>query len=528
MTLYGKDEAADLSKDEKAQLRKVLEAERAVVLKARQLGMTTWVSGRFLLKTITQPGTLTLQVAHTQESAEELLRMVHRFVEHLPAGLQRGVLRTGRANVRQIVFPEIDSEYRVESAANPNAGRGLTVQNMHCSEVSRWAGDATDTLAGLRAALAPGGELVLESTPNGAGGCFYEEWRRAPETGVVQHFFPWWMEAGYRSAVAAEGLTEEERELVAREGLDLRQIGYRRQMRASLREMAGQEMAEDAESCFLASGEMYFDREAVEARLREVPEAAGREWGGKLVWWLPYQAGRRYLVAVDPAGGGADGDNSAMEVLDVETGMQCAEYAGHVEMRELAEHGKRLAERYGNALMVVERNNHGSGVLAMLTEHLGYGNVYVGSDGRAGWLTTAASRPRMVGGLAAAQTVPVFALVEEMGFGIDLLAWAPDGEPGEAARRLAARPGVRGLSLFQDAEGLKSLLAGGAFRAVYTAIAHDHRVTEAGKAQFSMRLFEPGLAGAARTLERLLDAARLPFFERYARRLATVERDRDA
>ena len=373
-----------------------------VVLKARQLGMTTWVSGRFLLKTITQPGTLTLQVAHTQESAEELLRMVHRFVEHLPAGLQRGVLRTGRANVRQIVFPEIDSEYRVESAANPNAGRGLTVQNMHCSEVSRWAGDATDTLAGLRAALAPGGELVLESTPNGAGGCFYEEWRRAPETGVVQHFFPWWMEAGYRSAVAAEGLTEEERELVAREGLDLRQIGYRRQMRASLREMAGQEMAEDAESCFLASGEMYFDREAVEARLREVPEAAGREWGGKLVWWLPYQAGRRYLVAVDPAGGGADGDNSAMEVLDVETGMQCAEYAGHVEMRELAEHGKRLAERYGNALMVVERNNHGSGVLAMLTEHLGYGNVYVGSDGRAGWLTTAASRPRMVGGLAAA------------------------------------------------------------------------------------------------------------------------------
>ncbi len=373
-----------------------------IVLKARQLGMTTWVSGRFLLKTITQPGTLTLQVAHTQESAEELLRMVHRFVEHLPAGLRRGVLRTGRANVRQIVFPEIDSEYRVESAANPNAGRGLTVQNMHCSEVSRWAGDATDTLAGLRAALAPGGELVLESTPNGAGGCFYEEWRRAGETGVVQHFFPWWMEAGYRSAVAAERLTEEERELVARAGLDLRQIGYRRQMRASLREMAGQEMAEDAESCFLASGEMYFDREAVEARLREIPEPAGREWGGKLVWWLPYQAGRRYLVAVDPAGGGSDGDNSAMEVLDVETGMQCAEYAGHVEMRELAEHGKRLAERYGNALVVVERNNHGSGVLAMLTEHLGYGNVYVGVDGRPGWLTTAASRPRMLGGLAAA------------------------------------------------------------------------------------------------------------------------------
>ncbi len=60
-----------------------------------------------------------------------------------------------------------------------NAGRGLTVQNLHCSEVSRWPGDAGATLAGLRAALAPGGEMVMESTPNGAYGCFYEEWTAA-------------------------------------------------------------------------------------------------------------------------------------------------------------------------------------------------------------------------------------------------------------------------------------------------------------------------------------------------------------
>src|SRR5581483_11654581 len=40
---------------------------RNIVLKARQMGLTTWVAGRFFLKTITQPGTLTLQVAHTRE-----------------------------------------------------------------------------------------------------------------------------------------------------------------------------------------------------------------------------------------------------------------------------------------------------------------------------------------------------------------------------------------------------------------------------------------------------------------------------
>ena len=84
---------------------------RNIVLKARQVGLTTWAAARFFLKTITQPGTLTLQVAHTQESAEEIFRIVHRFLDYLPDHLRKGCLRTSRANVRQIVFPEFDSQY---------------------------------------------------------------------------------------------------------------------------------------------------------------------------------------------------------------------------------------------------------------------------------------------------------------------------------------------------------------------------------------------------------------------------------
>ena len=106
--------------------------QRNIVLKARQLGMTTWVAARFFLKTITQPGTLTLEVAHTQEAAEEIFRIVHRFVDWLPETMRNGALRTGQSNVRQIVFPKMDAEYRVVSAADRNAGRGLTVQNLHC------------------------------------------------------------------------------------------------------------------------------------------------------------------------------------------------------------------------------------------------------------------------------------------------------------------------------------------------------------------------------------------------------------
>jgi hypothetical protein len=114
--------------------------QRNILLKARQMGLTTWVAARFFLKTITQPGTLTLEVAHTQEAAEEIFRIVHRFADWLPDRVRMGALRTGRSNVRQIVFPRIDAQYRVVSAADRNAGRGLTVQNLHCSEIARWPG----------------------------------------------------------------------------------------------------------------------------------------------------------------------------------------------------------------------------------------------------------------------------------------------------------------------------------------------------------------------------------------------------
>ncbi len=122
--------------------------QRNIVLKARQMGLTTWVAARFFLKTITQPGTLTLEVAHTQEAAEEIFRIVHRFLDWLPDRLREGPLKTSRANVRQIVFPEMDAQYRVVSAADRNAGRGLTVQNLHCSELARWPGDAAETWRG--------------------------------------------------------------------------------------------------------------------------------------------------------------------------------------------------------------------------------------------------------------------------------------------------------------------------------------------------------------------------------------------
>ena len=373
-----------------------------IVLKARQMGLTTWVAARFFLKTITKPGTLTLQVAHTQEAAEEIFKIVHRFLGGLPETLKRGPLRTSRLNVRQIAFPEVDSQYLVVSAGDRNAGRGLTVQNLHCSELARWPGDAAETLAGLRAALAPEGELILESTPNGVGGCFYEEWQKAHETGMVRHFFPWWRESRYRAETVDPGsLTEEEHELIAQHGLDLEQIGFRRKIRADFRGLARQEYAEDEETCFRVSGDSVFELGAVESRLAAASSATETRRNGELEIWLPPVKGKQYLIAVDPAGGGSEGDYSAAQVLEMETGLQCAEFAGHVGGLELARLVTELASEYNNAWLVIERNNHGSGILALAEVACQYPRIYR-QKGQPGWATTSMSRPAAIGQLHAA------------------------------------------------------------------------------------------------------------------------------
>ena len=379
---------------------------RNIVLKARQLGVTTYVAARFFINCITREGTLSVQVAHDQRSAEEIFRIVHRFLENLPEPLRQGALVTSRANVRQIVFPVFDSEYRVETAADPNAGRGLTIHNLHCSEVARWPRDVSETLASLRAAVPPGGEIFLESTPNGAGGAFYDEWQSAPETGYTRHFYPWWLDPSYRRSVEITQFTDEEIELMQKPGLDAAQIAFRREIRANFRNRAPEEYAEDAESCFLASGDCVFDADIIKRRLlQRAPIIENIDQGRLLIFFPPVAAGnhyvgKQYIIGVDPAGGGVLGDYSCAQVIETANGTQCAELHGHFPPHELAARVNLLARQYNGALVAVERNNHGYAVLSQLMMSHGYTNVYK-TGGQPGWLTNVATRPRMLENLAA-------------------------------------------------------------------------------------------------------------------------------
>jgi hypothetical protein len=70
-----------------------------------------------------------------------------------------------------------------------------------------------------------------------------------------------------------------------------------------------------------------FELDAIEERLKEAG-AGGAARNGELEVWLPPVKGKKYLVAVDPAGGGSEGDYSAAQVLEMETGCSARSLPG--------------------------------------------------------------------------------------------------------------------------------------------------------------------------------------------------------
>ena len=169
---------------------------------------------------------------------------------------------------------------------------GKTIQNLHCSEVSRWPGDAGETMAGLRAGLPASGELVLESTPNGAEGCFFEEWQKAGRDAenLVRHFLPWWWEENMpprRDVFGADGRGAAD---CSEHGLSGRADRVPPAHWAGFRGLARQEYAEDADECFLSWGECVFDAKAWMQGCGNWMKLLTRK--GKLLVWYPPVAGQ--------------------------------------------------------------------------------------------------------------------------------------------------------------------------------------------------------------------------------------------
>lgn len=170
---------------------------RAMILKGRQQGASTYTEGRFYWKTTNNKGEKTFILTHIAEATSNLFAMVERYHNNAPIHMRPHV---GRANAKELVFDVLDSRYQVSTAGAKGAGRSATLTNVHGSEVAFWE-KAETHLAGLLQAvpLAKGTEVILESTANGIGNVFHKQWVMAErgESDFIPIFVPWFWQNEY-------------------------------------------------------------------------------------------------------------------------------------------------------------------------------------------------------------------------------------------------------------------------------------------------------------------------------------------
>ncbi len=397
-----------------------------IILKPRQQGFTTAVSGLFFADTLLYPNTTTVLVAHDHDSAELMFRIVRLFWTKLPAAekLEVGVPKYDRKG--ELYWPRINSTYYVGTAGSTRFGHGLTINNLHCSEVSRWT-HPEESLVGLLEAVPADGRVVLESTANGAGNYFHQLWTEAGEgrNRFAQAFYVWWEDPTYAiPGPALRDLTAEELSLKHEYSLTDDQIKWRRQKKGDLRDRFDEQYPEDDVTCFLASGRCCFEREALVVAQRRIAAEPAPELimaiprgdasvsvaPARLLVWKKPTAGRSYVIGADIGEGLEGGDASCGIVLDRETGDQVAELHGRVPPDRFGHLLDALGRWYGRAQLAVERNNHGHSTLNTLRNACHYPRLYyhVRYDqmGKAqptlGWPTDQSTKPILVDDLAAA------------------------------------------------------------------------------------------------------------------------------
>ena len=203
---------------------------RAIVLKGRQQGVSTLIQGRFMRATTTRHGIRAFILTHEKDATENLFEMSNRYYNNLPVWMRPEL---GKCNAKELNFDKLDSGYKIGTAGNKAVGRSQTIQLFHGSEVAFWPNAEEHTKGILQAVPdAPGTEIILESTANGVGNYFHQQWKQA-EKGIsdfIAIFIPWYWQEEYRRPAPSDFVeTEEEAELVHRYGLGRDQLYWRRQ-----------------------------------------------------------------------------------------------------------------------------------------------------------------------------------------------------------------------------------------------------------------------------------------------------------
>ena len=391
---------------------------RAIILKARQMGLSTYTCARVFWKAYFNPFHKSVVMAHDAATSDALFNMSRNTIANMPDEF-KPKLKT--SNAKEIQFEHNDSGYRLYTAGSPEAGRGTTPTVCHLSEVAFWTHDEK-ILAGLFQGIsqADGTEVILESTANGVGNAFHRIWMGAVrgENEYIPIFVPWYLMSEYRRK-SPEGfqLNPDEIEYAEKYKLDSDQMYWRRLKIAESGDLKfRQEYPATPEEAFIVSGNNVFDLEKLQSY---IPQAALgiKEFDYMACLFNDKPKGHleifKYPTFNEPFIIGADvslgvgQDYSCAVVLNTKREVCAVFRDNHLDPSKYGDLLFYLGRYYNNAMIAVESNSMGIATLNRLKQ-MNYQNLYhqtkvanvSDEEGlRLGWRTTIATKSVIVGHL---------------------------------------------------------------------------------------------------------------------------------
>lgn len=341
---------------------------RALVLKGRQQGISTYIQARFFHQTVTRRGKKSFILTHQADSTRALFEMTKRYSENVPPEL---FPIPDKNNENTLMYNRIGSGYRVGTAGSVEVGRGMTNQNLHLSEYAFYK-DADKIGMGLMNTVAeiPGTEIIKESTANGQANDFYLDWKNAKngKSNYQAIFVPWYWQDEY-SIPDESFVPDEEEQLLLEEfgenGLNLGHLNWRRIKINALkgdyeqkRRKFRQEYPFTDEEAFLSSvTDTFIQAEHVKrARNNKVESHAN------------------LIVGVDPARKGDD-----RTAIIRRKGRRAFGLETHhsINLMQLAGIIKRIIEKESPRRVCIDSIGIGAGVVDRLHE-LGYADIVIG------------------------------------------------------------------------------------------------------------------------------------------------------
>tara|TARA_R100000353_G_scaffold1335_5_gene1974 strand:- start:2 stop:1672 length:1671 start_codon:yes stop_codon:yes gene_type:complete len=402
---------------------------RAIILKARQQGISTYCAGRVFWKTYFTPHARSVVMAHDSATSDALFNMSRNIIRNMDSLYKPTELRS---NAKEIVIssPHFKkdatgekpvSSYRLYTAGSPEAGRGTTPTIAHLSEIAFWQHDEK-ILAGLFQGIseAPGTEVILESTANGAQGEFYRLWRGAleGENEYTPIFLPWFTTSEYyREPPEDFERSSEEELLVEDHNLNNGQLYWRRLKIAEGGELKfRQEYPATPDEAFITAGKSVFAMDKLKKLLPAEPDKrmifdfnsftweASKD-GNLDIWEFP-DWDSNYILAADVALGVGQ-DYSAAVVMDTDRKVIALYRDNYIDPSKFGDLLFYLGRYYNNALLTVESNSMGVATLSRLAQ-MNYINLYKQTKISAiskeegmvpGFKTTQVTKPHIIGNL---------------------------------------------------------------------------------------------------------------------------------